>query len=201
MPNGFFRTDEGVREYQKIGKEYPNTLTDEDYIKFQKRTANSPHSGRNKKEITRMIRELADDGNEYLIWDMREIKYTPLGAEDEFYCPGLGKYPIPITRPQIVFGDNMQTQEVVSGNVVRDDVGYSMPFTKENADELHKFALDYKQQGRTRYVIRRVGGRRISVSNYEDFRDGNFDELEKYGTLEEKVTLDISAKNKITQKR
>jgi hypothetical protein len=183
MPNGFFRSEKGIEEYQKIGKEYPNTQTDEAYLAFLKRTSNSPHSARNRKELHALVRELGDDGNEHLVWDMREVRYTPLGAEDPFYCPRMGVYPIPITRPQLVIGENMQTTEIVSGNVIRNDIGYEMDYTKENVEKLHEFSMDKKQQGKTQYIVRRIGGQKIGVNKYEDFRDGEFDDLERNGKI------------------
>lgn len=198
MPNGFFRSDKGVEEYSKIGKEYPNTQTDEAYLAFQKRTSNSPHSARNRKELHALIRELGDDGKEHLVWDMREVRYTPLGAEDPFYCPSMGKYPIPITRPQLVIGENMQTTEIVSGNVIRNDIGYELDYTKENVEELHKYSTDNRQQGRTQYIVRRIGGRKITIPIYEDFRDGDFADLELNGriTTSDEPDKPKSAKNK-----
>jgi hypothetical protein len=36
MPRDYFKSDEGVAEYKKIGKEYENELWDNDYEKFLK---------------------------------------------------------------------------------------------------------------------------------------------------------------------
>ena len=185
MPKGFFRSDKGVAEYKRIGKEYPNTMDDDRYVKYLRRNANSPHSARNKIELHTLVRELANDGKEYLVWSMRDVMYSPLGGEDPFFRTGLGKYPIPITRPSIVLGENMQTSEVVTGDVIRDDIGYEKPYTRENIEALHEYAMDYRQQGKTQYIVRRIGGRKITIPKYEDFRDGDFEDLEKNG----KITL------------
>src|SRR5262245_31132736 len=200
MHNGFTRSAEGVKEYQKIEKEYPNTLTDDNYERFLKRNANSPHSARNRKEIRVLVRELANDGEQYLIWDMYEVMYSPLGAEDEFYLHDLGMYPRPVTKQKIVFGPNMETHEVITGDIVRNDIGYTTPYTRENVEALHKFSTDKRQQGKTNYIVRRIGGRSITVPTYEDFRDRDFEDLETGAYLFEEIEDSPSTKSRKSSK-
>lgn len=178
MPNGFWRSEKGVEEYRKIGLDYPNTVTDDNYALFLKRNANSPHSSRNRRELRQLIRELANDGNQYLLYDMYEVMYSPLGGEDEFYCPGQGIYPIPVARPKIEIGPDMVTTDIVTGEIKRIDIGYELSFTKENCEMLHKYANDKSQQGGTQYILRRVGGREYRILTYESLRDNLFEELE-----------------------
>jgi hypothetical protein len=164
--------------YAQIGKEYQNTLTDDRYTLFLRKTANSPHSARNKKIVRVMIRELADDGNQYLKYDIEDIRYDAIGAEWAEYCPNQGIYPIPISQPKIEFGDNMSTKDVVNGDIIRYDIGYEIPFTKENVDKIHELCNDISQSQRTQYIVKRYSGMKHSVIKYEDFRDKIFEELE-----------------------
>lgn len=178
MPNGFFRSAKGEEMYALIHREYENTLKDNQYAAFLRRTANSPHSGRNKKVVTAMVRELAEDGNEYLRYEIADTRYDAIGAEWTQYCPNQGVYPIPITQPKIVFGDNMTTQEIISGDIIRYDIGYEIPFTKENADSIHKLAVDKSRNNRTQYLVSEYkGGQRFTIVSYEDFRDQAFEDL------------------------
>lgn len=177
MPNGFFRSTKGEEMYAKIGRPYENTLKDDQYAAFLKKTTNSPHSARNKKIVTHMIRERAEDGNEYLRYEISDTRYDGIGAEWTQYCPNQGIYPIPIAQPKIQFGENMTTQEVITGDIIRYDIGYEIPFTKEAVDKIHEMAND-RLRNRTEYVVSEYkGGRRVTVPSYEDFRDKPFDEL------------------------
>lgn len=163
--------------YQQIGRPYENTMKDDQYAAFLKKTTNSPHSARNKKVVTNMIRERADDGNEYLRYEISDTRYDAIGAEWTQYCPNQGVYPIPITQPKIQFGENMSTTEVLSGDIIRYDIGYEISFTKEHVDKIHEMAND-RSRNKTEYVVSEYkGGRRITILSYEDFRDKPFDEL------------------------
>ena len=178
MPNGFFRSPKGEEMYDKINKPYENTLKDDQYAAFLKRTAHSPHSARNKKVVTTMVRELADDGNEYLRYELLDTRYDAIGAEFQEYCPHQGIYPVPIAQPKIEFGENMTTREVVSGDIIRYEIGYEIPFTPEAADEIHEMANEKSRSNRTSYVISEYkGGKRVTVTSYEDFRNKSFDVL------------------------
>lgn len=177
MPNGFTRSKKGEEMYALIDREYENTMSDDDYAKFVKKTANSPHSARNKKQVMVMVRLRADDGNEYLKYDLRETRYDTIGAEYSEYLPNLGVYPVPVANPTLEFGENMTTREVRAGPIIRYDIGYEIPLTKENVDKIHEMANDISYTQRTQYIVK-AGGRKITVRRYEDFRDKSFEELE-----------------------
>lgn len=178
MPNGFFRSTKGEEMYAKINKPYENTMKDDQYAAFLKKTANSPHSARNRKVVTAMIREKADDGNEYLRYELSDTRYDAIGAEWTQYCPNQGIYPIPITQPKIVFGENMTTQEIVSGDIIRYEIGYEIPFTAEAVNNIHEMANDRTRSNRTQYIVSEYKqGKRFIIPSYEDFRDRTFDEL------------------------
>lgn len=177
MPNGFTRSKKGEEMYALIGREYENTMDDNDYAAFLKKTRNSPHSARNKKQVMVMVRLKADDGKEYLKYDLRETRYDAIGAECNEYLPNLGVYPIPIANPTLEIGENMTTQEVRTGPIIRYDIGYEIPFTAENVDKIHEMANDISYTQRTQYIVK-AGGKKITVRRYEDFRDKPFEELE-----------------------
>ena len=169
--------------------EYPKTIDDVNYEQWLKITTNSPHSARNRKELLSLVRELGDDGNEHLVWDYRDIRYTAIGAEKPFFMWRQGRYPIPIAQPQLTIGDNMQVQEVQTGQILRTEIGYTTPYTRENVEKIHgEMANDKGQRVRTQYIVRRIGGRKINIPSYEDFRDGDFIDLETNG----KITINTS---------
>lgn len=184
MVTGYWKSEEGVKAYSEIGESYPTNVLDPEYDKFKAITKNSPHNQRAKEVITKMTRVLADDGKEYLVYDCNEVGYDNLGNEREFFRGDLGMYPIPIARKELRMGPDMTQKEVVA-EIIRHDVGYSMPFSSSNVDKLHKNADDKKQRGRTQYLIQRMNGQTRSVTNYDAFGKGEFIELEKFG-----MTLD-----------
>jgi len=184
MPNGFFKCQEGIDAYSAIGKEYDDTLDDTRYDHILKVTANSPHSARNRNVVRVMIRELADDGNQYIKYDIQETKYDAIGAYHGTYKPNVGTYPIPRTQPKIEFGADMTTKDIVNGPIIDIETGYLIPFTKEAADKIHAMADDASQRHRTQYTIKRTGGRRVACQNYLAWRDRTFEELE-IGTSQE----------------
>jgi hypothetical protein len=124
-----------------------------------------------------MIRLVADDGNVYLKYDLEEVCYDTIGAPQEVYHSNVGTYPIPITQPTLDYGADGTAREVVNGPIVRIDTGYSIPFTKENADKIHEVANDTSFTNRTQYLIK-SNGRKYTVEKYEDFRDRTIEELQ-----------------------
>lgn len=192
MPNGFTRSKKGEEMYALIGREYENTLDDNDYAAFLKKTRASPHSNRNKKQVMVMVRIKADDGNEYLKYDLRDTRYDAIGAEWSEYQPNLGVYPIPVANPTIQYGENNTTSEVRTGPIIRYDIGYEIPFSAKEVDEIHAMANDISFTQRTQYILK-AGSKKITVKKYEDFRDRTFDELES-GSYLKKVEATIAKK-------
>ena len=180
MPSGFFKCQEGIDAYKAVGKEYDNTLDDTRYDNILKITQNSPHSTRNKKVVRVMVRLKGDnDGNEYIKYDLYELLYDAIGAWHEVYKPNVGLFPIPVTQPKMEYGPGGQVQEIVNGPIVNIDTGYSIPFNKEAADDIHnKMCNDVSRKDRTQYIVKLGNGRRIICNKYEDWRDRPFEELE-----------------------
>jgi hypothetical protein len=63
------------------------------------------------------------------------------------------------------------------------DIKYSIPFTKQNLEELHKKCNDKAARitERTKYSVWPEGGTKISVESYHDFANLDFQTLHKYG--------------------
>ncbi len=166
------------------GRAYDLTLADEHHERFLKQTQASQHSGKAKTEIIKIRRVMADDGKEYLVYDEIARGYDNLGNEHHSARPNIGRYPIPVARKELRMGPDMSTQEVTA-EITRMDTGYSIPFSASNLEKLHKNANDKKQRGATQYYVQR-GNNLVSVANYEAMKNGEFDQLEKYGmTLEQ----------------
>jgi len=62
---------------------------------------------------------------------------------------------------------------------------YSIPFTKEKLEELHQKCNDKAARigERTKYSVWPEAGTRISIERYEDFSEGKFTDLIKYGKI------------------
>jgi hypothetical protein len=67
----------------------------------------------------------------------------------------------------------------------RKDIRYSIPFTKAALEDLHKRCNDKgaKMADRTKYYVQPEGGMTISVESYEDFLNGKFADVHKYGKI------------------
>lgn len=198
MPNGFTRSKKGEEMYELIGREYENTLDDNDYINFLKVTRNSGHSSRNKKQVMVMVRLKADDGNQYLKYDLRETRYDAIGAEHSEYLANIGVYPIPIANPRLEMGDDNVAKEVRTGPIIRYDIGYEIPFTPEAADKIHEQANDISYTQRTQYILK-AGGKKITIKTYEDFRNRSFEELES-GKFDNGKNVETRPKKEIAAK-
>jgi hypothetical protein len=180
MPNGFCKSEEGIKAYAEIGKAYDSSLSDEHHERFIQQTKRSQYSAKAKTEVIKIVRVIADDGNEYLVYDELNRGYDNLGNPMHSYRPELGKYPIPIPRKELRMGPDMTQQEVVA-EIVSVDTGYSIPFSEANIEKLHKNANDAKQRGATQYQVQRSTRPGIVVKNYDAMREGEFIQLEKYG--------------------
>jgi len=60
-----WESPEGIAEYQKIGKEYPKTVLDQDFTAFMQKMAWDPNKREIIQEITRI--RLVDD-SEFLVY-------------------------------------------------------------------------------------------------------------------------------------
>src|SRR5262245_22687284 len=97
----FFKSPEGVAEYEKLGLKYPRTMPDDWYAKFLKVTRSTKKEDYKQyiSQVKRLI--LANGKGEYIIHDVTETRYDGLQNRKRFYRGGIGMYAIPIPRREI----------------------------------------------------------------------------------------------------
>lgn len=177
-----WESPEGIAEYAKIGKEYPRTVLDKDFTAFMQKIAWDPNKKETVQQITRI--KLADD-TEFLTygskWEGHDKMYSNY---DERYRGELGTYEgIEKLVARVLNEEKNEFQEVVKPG--RTEIRYSIPFTKEKLEELHKKCNDKaaRMTDRTKYYVQPEGGTTITVERYEDFANGKFADLYKYGKI------------------
>ena len=177
-----WESPEGIAEYAKIGKDYPSTVLDKDFTAFMHKIAWDPNKRETIQEITRI--KLADD-TEFLTYSSRWEGHDKLyGNYDKRNRCELGVYEgIERQTTRILNEEKNEFQEVVTAG--RREPKYSIPFTKEKLEELHQKCNDKAARigERTKYSVWPEAGTRISVERYEDFSDGKFTDLIKYGKI------------------
>jgi hypothetical protein len=191
-PN-YTKSDEGVAEFKKAGLEYPDNDSDTAYQILLERTPTgpgNPFAKKNKTRITAIYRYRLAPGREFLVWNEVETRYTPLGNPEQDHRLNLGRYPV-IEYQNIMKQEESGYRYTVTEPTGYTKTGYSMPYTLEDIDILHKNAsddygfeeLNEREIKPTRYYLKDLRKRTtVSVKKWEDFRDGDFDELYEYGT-------------------
>jgi hypothetical protein len=177
-----WESPEGIAEYKKIGKEYPKTVLDNDFTAFMHKIAWDPNKHETIGGITRI--KLADD-TEYLTYSSRWEGHDKLyGNYDKRNRCELGVYEgIERQTTRVLNEEKNEFQEVVTAG--RREPKYSIPFTKEKLEELHQKCNDKAARiaERTKYSVWPEAGTKISVESYEDFANGKFSDLIKYGKI------------------
>jgi hypothetical protein len=184
-PNSnFCKSKEGVEEYKKAGLKYPDNHYDKHYADFIERTPTgkgNEYTSKNKTRITDITRFMLRPEKEYLIWS------------------GLARYPI-IEMKNIMQEEESGYRHVVTEPSGNTRTGYSMPYTVENIDKLHKNANDDyefeeitgKEVRPTHYHLYDARKRTsVTIKEWENFRDGDFSQLYEYG---KKITSEEEAK-------
>jgi len=216
VPDAKYRkSPEGIEEYKKARLQYPDTVWDKAYQSFLERTPDvegNDYRHKNKTKILKIVRTRLAGGKEFLVWDEIETRYTPLGNPERFARTALGKYPIIETR-KIIKQEDSGLRRVVTEATGLTKTGYSLPYTPENIDRLHKNAVDDpdaditdEEEGArpTQYLVHDTrGNRMVSINNWEGFRDGDFYELFEYGkkVSSPKEAEDIKAKQEELKQR
>jgi hypothetical protein len=177
-----WESPEGIAEYKRIGKEYPQSVLDKDFTAFMHKIAWDPNKREIIQEITRI--RLADD-SEFLIHDSLWEGHDKLyGNRDKRYRGELGVYEgIEKQVTRVLNEEKSEFEERVT--VGRKEMKYSIPFTKAALEELHKRCNDKgaRMADRTHYYVLLDGGTVITVETYSDFLNGRFDDLYKYGKI------------------
>jgi hypothetical protein len=176
----FFKSPEGLKEYEKIGMRYPRVMQDDWYEKFLKLTKNTKKEDY-KQYISNMKRLILTSGEEYIIHDMSETRYDGLHNRKTFYRGNLGMYPIPVPHREIrarVSEEDGFVQDIIQ-TIQSIDTGYSIPFNKKNIDKLLPLT-----DGKTAFSIEKQdykSGMTFTIDNIEDWKHGNPQELLRFG--------------------
>ena len=196
----FFKSPEGLAEYEKIGIKYPKTLPDDWYAKFLKVTRNTKKEDY-KQYIPQMKRLILANGEEYIVHSMIETRYDGLHNRKTFTRGGIGMYAIPIPHKEIkprITEEEGLVQEIIT-TVESIDTGYSIPFNQKNIDKLLPFT-----DGNTQYSIQKKdfkSGSRFSIRSLQDWRNGTVEELLRFGHIAsdyEKQILEDERQGKFT---
>jgi hypothetical protein len=177
----FFKSHEGVAEYEKIGVKYPRTMSDDWYARFLKLTR-ATKKEEQKQYIGQVKRLILSNGEEYIVHDVTETRYDALHNRKRFYRSNIGMYAKPIPHREIkarVTEEDGFIQEIVT-TVESIETGYSIHFTQKNIDKL---IVPYTD-GNTQYSIEKQdykSGITISVALFEDWRHGKYEELLRFG--------------------
>lgn len=165
-------SEESIKAFEELGMKYKNTMWDNQYEEFQRKTRKTPEKDRlraiqNLKRL--VIPETSRDKEQtVIIHDMREEANDALGNKLTAYRSGLGCYHKPRVRRE--YRLDMETGEKVPVIVGIEELEtcYSMPFTKENIDKsIAKYVT-----ADTTFVIERMSGgsRTIKVDSFEDWK-------------------------------
>ena len=191
MVGGFCRSDEGVKEFKKVGLEYPNDLSDNLYEEYLKQTHKSPKD-QTKVEIRNIRRVVLPDGSQYVVHDHEDIRLDMIGNLRTWYRGGIGRYPIPTPHYEIkVDPDTFEKNRVCTGySSIK--CGYSIKWSVRKADELHRLCLDtsseYSSNMITSYAVQRGENKGpsnlITVETFKDWRDAeDIEELFRFGRI------------------
>lgn len=93
MVNGYTKSREGVAAYSKLGLPYPEVF-DELYEKWLKETSAdelSKYSHHKEKEVTKIVRVKAGDGNEYLVYSFLRYRLDSALNVKDWWLPNIGK--------------------------------------------------------------------------------------------------------------
>lgn len=176
----YWKSQEGLKEYEKIEYPYPTSEWDKDYDLFVEKTKNSVD--KQKIKVGRITRIQGADNKEYLTYDETVTRFDGLGNSFKRFRENLGTYPIPQARREVTYDSN-NNQQVKTVGINNIETGYSIPFSKAKLDEIHKNAIDNVAQraGKTQYFVQKVNAPPVTVQSFEDLKEADFEELYKYG--------------------
>jgi len=183
--------------YAQLNEEYKPTEQDQYYEHCLRQIQSDP----NKKEtILAMSRVRVAQDEEYIVYIHQWEGHNPIGSyvnvtqTDVGLCPSF--QPI---KERYITEEGTYADRVISKNV---SVGYYIRFTKETANELHKLCNDVsaKTAARTKYYIENEGGNKIVINSYNDWVNGDFDDLHENGTITKPLPNNDSNKRE-TQKQ
>ena len=215
-PTGkYIESKEGVEEYKKVGLSYPRNAWDNAYREFLKRTPSAEEGNEYAKQnYTRILsigRIRLQGGKEYLGWNQIEVRFDTLGNAENFSRTNLGVYP-KLRFRSVRIEDERGLKRTITQPTGEADTAYSLPFTVDNLDKLHKDCTDNSdfelQPGdpeglsATRYYVTDLRSHtKISVESYDDLRNGEFEDLYNYGKKITSPKQENEAKKKIEKRK
>jgi hypothetical protein len=180
--SGYIRNKEGVDAYAAIGLTYPPTLQDEGYEAWVKDTNVSelPKYSKHKPiEVIRITRiKTGGEDEEYLTYNTIEYRLDKALNVTHRSRTGHGTYPNPVAKYSITQGDFGVQNRTVS-EVISTERCYSIPFTPEALDTIRDLGMQF--EGKVGYSVMSPNGMKLTVSSYEDLRNGSFEELCAFG--------------------
>jgi hypothetical protein len=138
------------------------------------------YSRHKEKEVTQIRRVKQGDDKEYLIYSYIQYRLDKALNVTHRWRPLVGKYPIPQAEFYVQRTD-FGKEERKFKDIVSIEDGYSIPYSKENADKIKNIGL--RSDGKVQYMVENPSHIRVSVATYDDFRNGVFEELVHFGRI------------------
>ena len=176
-----FNDSEALRqEYAKLGEKYEETEPDKHWKFIQNQIKDDPDK---KETIQEMTRVAVAPNEEYIVYHHMIQGKNPIGSVVSDAQSSVGIYPKfePIYE-RFINEDNTYGQRLTSKNTT---IAYYIPFNKENVEKLHKLCNDITMKAghRTTYYIMPEGGTKILVQTYQDWLNGEFEDLHEHGKI------------------
>jgi hypothetical protein len=183
MVQGFCKSPEGIKEYQKLNISYPDDLQDSFYDQWISTTNGDPklmsqYTHHKEKEVNSISRKRVGN-KEYLVYSFIHYRLDPALNITHRSRANIGTYPIPRGHYHIDQGQYGKQTRVLD-YVESIDTGYSIPFTKNNLEKILSIGL--QSEGKIGLGLD-TGVIRISIATLEDFMNGDFAELAHFGRI------------------
>jgi hypothetical protein len=153
------KSEEGLKAYQQINYLYPFKMWDQLYENFLKMTEYSTINQEIMLDCKRVQSYYVDEKDnpniedekmlsgekprEYIVFDLLEKRFDALGNQRTFFRSNIGMFPIPVPQYKMKTDPIAHYSERVTNGVSEIKTGYSILFTKENANKiLKKYNLD-----------------------------------------------------------
>jgi len=204
----YYISEEGKKAFKDIGLDYPIEIMEQEFEDWYKKTTNNKlPDGKREKHIQYMTRLRVPNYSsndkityeEYIVHDLLISRMTKIGNFEQRYQSPIGVYPKPIPRYEMMMTQDFDRVRKLDGFESITPV-YTIPFTKEKADELFKKYCDRK----TQFSIKdkeQSGGRLYSIKVYEEWRDGKFEDLLFWGHIPSKTEVTMKKQEEKQRER
>jgi len=190
----YWKSSAAESEFAKYHLPYPSNEFQDDWDRHTRKLENDKSK---IDRITQMRRIKIGQDLEFITYTHILSGHDELGSYWEKGQAEVGTYPL--LRPQNVreFIPEENRYETVTKSY-SEEISYWIPFTKENIDKLHPLCNDTPNviAKQTAYSIMPEGGTQISINKFEDWANGDFDELYEYGEIIEQEEQEVKPKKK-----